>query len=263
MTSKDWKKTKEIHWTDEKNQDFNEIGLKRKGIPEGYKYKKTNPFYWLFSHAMYYGLAKWIIGLFCFFHGIRTKNKKVFKKLKGKGAFIYANHVAISDCFKFPIFFWKRVDVIGYSDALSIPVGGFFAVLFGLIPLPLKEDRDNFHKMTDAINYYVKEKDHYVLIFPEAHIWPYYTEIRNWPNNSLIYPALMNVPVVPAVTVWIKKPLRKKPRQLTVFGEPIYPKEGESITFNKDYLHKECIAQMRSIAHQYKQYEYIKYIKDE
>ena len=35
---KDWKKTKEIHWSDEKHQDFNEIGLKRKGIPEGFKY---------------------------------------------------------------------------------------------------------------------------------------------------------------------------------------------------------------------------------
>ena len=263
MKSKDWKKTREIHWSDERNQDFNETGLKRKGLPADYKFKHTSKVYWFFSHVLYYGLAKWIMGIFCLCHGIRTENKQVLKKLKGKGAFIYANHVAISDCFKYPIYINKRVDCIGYSDALSIPVAGKLAVMLGLIPLPHKEDRDNFHKMMDAINYLVKEKRHYVLIFPEAHIWPYYTEIRNWPNNSLIYPAMMKAPVVPVVTVWVKKKLRKKPRQLIVFGEPIYPKEDESITYNKDYLHQECIAQMRSIAHSYKQYEYIKYIKDE
>lgn len=260
---KDWKKTKEIHWSDEKNQDFNEIGLKRKGIPEGFKYKHTSKVYWFFSHFLYYGLAKWIIGIFCISHGIRTENKKAIKKLKGEGAFIYANHVAISDCFKYPIYIGKRVDAIGYSDALSMPVAGKLAVMLGLIPLPLKEDRDSFHKMTDSINYLVKEKKHYVLIFPEAHIWPYYTEIRNWPNNSLIYPAMMMAPIIPAVTIWKKRKFRKVPRQVIVFGEPIYPKEGESITFNKDYLHQECIAQMRSIAHSHEQQQYIKYIKDE
>ena len=263
MNTKDWKKTKEIHWSDERNQDFNELGLKRKGIPEGFKYKHTSKVYWFFSHLLYYGLAKWVIGIYVYLHGIRCKNKAVLKKLKGKGAFIYANHVAISDAFKYHIVLHKRVNVIGYSDALSIPVGGKIAVLLGLIPLPLKEDRDNFHKMTDAISYYVKEKNHYVVIFPEAHIWPYYTEIRNWPNNSMIYPSLMMAPIVPAVTVWVKRILRKKPRQLIVFGEQIYPKEGESITFNKDYLHQECIAQMKQIAKSYKQVEYVKYIKDE
>lgn len=260
---KDWKKTKEIHWSDEKHQDFNEIGLKRNGIPEGFKYKRTSKVYWFFSHALYYGLAKWIIGAYCILHGIRTENKQALKKLNGQGAFIYANHVAISDCFKYCIYINKRVDTIGYSDALSIPVGGKLAVMLGLIPLPLKEDRDNFHKMTDAINFLVKEKKHYVLIFPEAHIWPYYTEIRNWPNNSLIYPSMMMAPIVPAVTVWKKRKFRKVPRQVIVFGEPIYPKEGESITFNKDYLHQECLAQMKEIARNHEQQQYIKYIKDE
>ena len=263
MKTKDWKKTREIHWSDEKHQDFNELGLKRKGIPANYKYKHTSPVYWFFSHLLYYGLAKWIIGLYCICHGIRTKNKANLKKLHGQGAFIYANHVAISDCFKYCIYINKRVDTIGYSDALSIPIGGKLAVMLGLIPLPLKDDRDHFHEMVDAISYLVKEKKHYCLIFPEAHIWPYYTEIRNWPNNSLIYPALMMAPIVPAVTVWKKRLLRKKPRQVIVFGEPIYPKEGESITFNKDYLHQECIAQMKEIARTYEQVQYVKYIKDE
>lgn len=260
---KDWKKTKEIHWSDEKHQDFNEIGLKRKGIPEGFKYKHTSKWYWFFSNLLYYGVAKWIIGFYVYSHGIRCKNKAVLKKLNGKGAFIYSNHVAISDCFKFNIVIARRVDTIGYSDALSIPVGGKLATLLGLIPLPLKEDRDNFHKMTEAISYNVKERNHYCLIFPEAHIWPYYTEIRNWPNNSLIYPALMMMPIVPAVTVWKKRLIGKKPKQLIVFGEPIYPKEGESITYNKDYLHQECIASMKEIARTNEQVQYIKYIKDE
>ena len=49
--------------------------------------------------------------------GIRYKNKKNLKVLHGKGAFIYSNHVGISDVFKFQsLVFWKKVNIIGYSD---------------------------------------------------------------------------------------------------------------------------------------------------
>lgn len=260
---KDWKKTKTIHWKDEINQDFNEIGLKRKGVPQNYKYIRKSPIYWFFSHLLYYVIAKPLLWPFIFLHGVRTKNKKALKAFKGKGAFIYANHVAFADCFKYELILHKRLDIIGFSDALSIPVAGKLASMLGYIPLPLKEDRDNFHKMVDGINYLVKEKHHYCLIFPEAHIWPYYTKIRNWKNNALIYPALLNAPIIPAVTVWQKRWWRKTPYQRVVFGTPIYPKEGESITYNKDYLHQECIAQMHEIAKKYNEVEYIKYIKDE
>lgn len=153
----DWKKTKTIHWKDESNQDFNELGLKRKGVPQDYKYIHRSPIFWFFSHLLYYCLAKPILWPYIFFHGVRTKNKKALKAFKGQGAFIYANHVAIADCFKFELFLHKRVDIIGYSDALSIPVARRLVPLLGYIPLPLKEDRDNFHKMVDGINYLVKE----------------------------------------------------------------------------------------------------------
>ena len=263
MNTNDWKKTKKIYWKDEFNQDFNELGLTRKGVPSNYKYKHTSPIYWFFSHILYYGLAKLVLGPYCILHGIKFKNKKVLKAFKHTGAFIYANHVAISDAFKFQIFIHRRVHIIGYSDALSIPVAKRIVPSLGLIPLPLKEDRDNFHKMTDYINYLVNKRKYYVLIFPEAHIWPYYTEIRNWKNNALIYPAMMNVPIIPAVTVWKKRKFRKVPRQVVVFGTPIYPKEGESITFNKDYLHQQCLGQMKSISRSFIQQKYVEYIKVE
>ena len=40
---KDWKKTKEIHWSDEKHQDFNEIGLNQisTSIPLRYELNRT------------------------------------------------------------------------------------------------------------------------------------------------------------------------------------------------------------------------------
>ena len=76
---KDWKKTKEIHWSDEKNQDFNEIGLKRKGVPQNYKYIRKSPIYWFFSHLLYYVIAKPLLWPYIFLHGVRTKNKKALK----------------------------------------------------------------------------------------------------------------------------------------------------------------------------------------
>ena len=84
--NKDWKKTKTIYWSDELNDDFDEVGLSRPGVPEGYKYKRTNPINTFFSAILYHGIAKPILGIYCVFHGIRFKGKQNLKELKGKGA---------------------------------------------------------------------------------------------------------------------------------------------------------------------------------
>ena len=41
-SKKDWEKTRVIYWKDENKDDFNEVGLKRPSVPEGYKYKRIN-----------------------------------------------------------------------------------------------------------------------------------------------------------------------------------------------------------------------------
>ena len=124
MNFKEVKKTKIAYYSNELEDDFNELGLSRPKVPEGYKYKRTNPINTFFSAILYHGIAKPIFVLFCFFHGIRIKNRHNLKKLNKKGCFIYSNHVSISDVFKFQsdvFFLGKRVNILGYSDSLSMP----------------------------------------------------------------------------------------------------------------------------------------------
>lgn len=262
---KEWKKTKTIYWSDEINDDFDEVGLSRPEVPENYHYERVNPINRFFSGILYHGIAKPILGLFCLFLGIRYKGKENLKLLKGQGAFIYANHVGISDVYKYQttlFFFKKRVNILGYPDSLSIPVVKHIVRALGYLPVPNHGDLKNLVKLTDACKFYLDKKQ-FLLIYPEAHIWPYYTKIRNFPSGSFIYPSKYNAPVVPVVTTWRKPLVGKKPKQTIYVCEPIFPRSDLSPQENKDYLYNECLNAMKQISESVHQYEYIKYIKKE
>ena len=90
------KKTKTIYWKDELNDDFDQVGLTRPSVPKNYQYlRKLHVLSWM----AYYLLARPLLGIYCFFHGIRVKNRKNVKPLKKTGYFLYSNHVAISEVF--------------------------------------------------------------------------------------------------------------------------------------------------------------------
>ena len=266
MNFKEVKKTKVAYYSDELKDDFNEVGLSRPEVPEGYKYKRTNPINNFFSAILYHGIAKPVMAIFCLFHGIRVKNRKALKLLRGKGAYIYSNHVSISDVIKFQsyvFFFGRRVNILGYSDSLSMPIVRNLCRSLGYIPLPLKGDLKNAIAMADAMDFYVNKKRQYVLIYPEAHIWPYYTKVRNFRDGSFNYPAKSNAPVLPVVTTFRKPLIGKVPRQTLYILDPIFPLEGKTVNENKEYLHRETLKAMQELANEVPQYEYIKYVKKE
>ena len=108
--------------------------------------------------------------------------------------------------------------------------------------------------MLDCFKYYLYNKKQDILIYPEAHIWPYYTKIRPLRAAAFHYPAKFNVP---------RKRKNSKPRKALVIGKPIVPKKDLSVSENKVYLRNETQKAMDTIASSYNQVEYIKYIKKE
>ncbi len=260
----DWKKSKTIYYSDPLRDDFNEVGLDRPSLPKDYVYERNNKVVNFFTGLFYFVIVKPILWIFCKSHSIKIKGKKNLKELKGKGFFIYANHVAISDSFKIQalLFPFKRTNAVGYTDAMSVPVLGGLMKGLGLIPLPLKGDYENMKKFINSFSFYLAKKQA-IIIFPEAHIWPYYTKIRPFRNGSFYYPALNNCPVVPMVTVWRKSKISKKSKQTLLIGKPIYPIEGHSVLENKEYLHKATYEAMVNLSNSVKQYEYITYIYKE
>jgi len=261
---KEWQKTNVIYFSDIYNDDFDETSLARPGVPKEYKYIRKNPFLVFINAFLYYGLAKPVLSIGCIFNGIKVYNRDKLKELrKAKtGVFLYGNHVAIMDVFKVQAFVvHRRVNIIGFSDSLAISKFVTFLVrAFGFLPLPEPTDFTNIKKLQEAIEYSIKVKRQHILIFPEAHIWPYYTKIRDFKNGSFHYPAKLNAPIMPFVTVWRKVWWRKKPCQTIVFGDLIYPKKEYDVHQNRDYLREECLKQMNNLSHSFKQYEYVKYV---
>jgi len=260
--NKDWKKTRKIYWSDEKHDDFNDLGNVRPDVPKGYKYKRTNVFFCIWAWALYHIIAVPILWVGMFFKGIRVEGRSHLRNVKGSGAFVYGNHVAYSDVTKYQtiVFPFRTVNILGYSDSLAIPVVKHLVRALGYLPLPLKGDLDNLIALNDAFKFYTLKRKQLVLIFPEAHIWPYYTKIREFGYGSFAYPASINVPVIPTTTVWRKSKFSKRPLQTIIIGEPIFPKANYDANQNKIYLHDECLKSMRNMANSRKQYEYIEYI---
>ena len=100
-----------------------------------------------------------------------------------------------------------------------------------------------------------------IMIYPEAHIWPYYTKIRDFPYPSFEYATRLNKPIFVLTNCYQKRRFSKKPKILTFVDGPFYP--------NLNLKKKEAAKELRDIAYNtmckraaaHSTYEYIQYIK--
>lgn len=250
-----------IKYDDPLNDDFQTTALKRKPVPENYKYERRNKFNNFLSAILFWGIAKPILGFIALCSGVKIEGKENLKELKSlpTGAFIYANHTSFYDAFivQALIIRDRRTNIIGFTDVLSMPL--IRNIVRALGYLPVDNSLKAQIKLLKALGYYTQDKKQHVLIYPEAHIWPYYTKIRDFKEGSFHYPAKYNAPVIPFVTVFIKHKNNKKPKRKILVGKLIYPNPELSLKDNKLYLHEECLKAMKELASSVEQYEYIKY----
>lgn len=61
------------------------------------------------------------------------------------------------------------------------------------------------------------------MIYPEAHIWPYYTKIRPFKDSSFRYPVQYQCPVICFTNTYQKRKHSKKPQIVTYVDGPFYP----------------------------------------
>ena len=64
--------------------------------------------------------------------------------------------------------------------------------MLGAIPVP--GDKVSMRNFLEIIKKHIK-KGHSITIYPEAHIWPYYTKIRPFKSVSFAYPVDLKKPV--------------------------------------------------------------------
>ena len=189
------KKGQKIYYKDELNEEFSEVKISPRKIDEKYKYIHKNPI-WNFCSFLvqqYLSIPIKIIYSKCKFH-IKYIGKEKLKKYKKQGYFVYVNHTQpFADTFipSNPIYPQRNYFIVN-PENVSMKILGNFVQMLGAIPIPSnKKAMKNF---LEAIEKHIKNKQS-ITIYPEAHIWPYYTKIRQFKDVSFKYPVQLNVPV--------------------------------------------------------------------
>lgn len=233
---------------------------KRVELPKDYVYIQTNPFKKLYSAIVYR-----IFRLFARFYAknylhMDIKNRELLKKAKGTGYVIYANHSnPFHDAFSPAVVADRHIYTISIPANLYIPGVGKFLPYAGILPLgSTPEQKQAFHA---AIDKRLQQKN-CLVIYPEAHVWPYATKIRPFPqgDKSFIYPVRNNVPIFTMTTTYHKSKVKGQARpDMTVYLDgPFYPDPKKSDDENRADLAKKAYESMVKYSKK-NSYEYFHY----
>ena len=254
---------KVIYYEDAQKDDFADNGLKAKTVPPDFPFAIKNPLWVGLEFVTYRLIATplvWLIGKIGF--GLKVKNRKVLREIKGTGYYLYGNHTQnMMDAYTPTLIaFPKHTHIITGPEAVSVPVLKSAVQLLGGIPLP--STLGGFRPFTNALHLRIHQK-RAIAIYPEAHIWPWYTGIRNFPDGSFSYPVKENVPVIAFVTTYRKRKIFKNLWPcITVTLSPVFypdsslsPHEAKKDLRDKVY---EFMCKTASSKDNYAYYDYIK-----
>ena len=101
---------------------------------------------------------------------------------------------------------------------------------------------------------------HPVVIYPEAHIWPYYTKIRPFLDTSFRYPVEIGVPSFCFVNTYHKRRFRKRPKMITYIDGPFFAEGEGGVREKMKALRDQVFARMTELAEN-SDVEVIKYVK--
>lgn len=230
---------KTYYFRDEVNDDFANMGIDVKKTPAKHKYIHKCPVWNFFQFILYFVIAKpvvWLLNKFVY----RQKfvNHLTCKKSEISGCFIYANHTLdMGDAYTPNIIFARRNSIIVNPAATSIFGIKTVVEMLGGFPLPstLKGTVNFVESLNTLLN-----KGQSITIYPEAHIWPYYTGIRNFSESSFKYPVEFNKPVIVLTNTFLAK--GKSFRLVTHIDGPFYPE----VNLDK----KEAVHQLRNLVYQ-------------
>ena len=204
-------------------------------IDKNYNYTQKNIFskFWAW---FYYRIIIFPIGwLYCKFKGFKYIGAKKIRKCK-TGFFMYGNHTnKFSDVFSPSMLSPnKKPYLIVNPKNLNVPILHSSTKYLGAMPLP---DGLEAHKnFLNAIEYRLKQK-HGIIIYPEAKLWPYYTKIRPYDDQSFRYPVKFNVPTF-CITTTYQTTKRGKCKTIIYVDGPYYPKPELTFKQNQQELHK-------------------------
>lgn len=256
--------TKTVYYDDALNDDFSPAKPKKKPLPKNFRYLHKGFVYYLLSSTFYYVVAIPLLWLYAkIAWSFRVVGKKKIRKahLLSKGIFIYGNHTSIGDAMftQTAITNPKRTFVVCSDESVSNPLIRWFEMMIGTLPLP--DTPKISERFIDAIHYHYR-RGGAILIFPEAHIWPYCTRIRPFPDQSFTYPAQLGAPVFAICTTYEEHKFFKfrKPRAVIHVSDPIYPDMSKPLGERSHLLREAVYSYMVDISSSLDNVEYIRYL---
>lgn len=251
--------TRVIYYKDELSDEFSEDQIKTKEIGDDYNYDLGIPGKVL-RGFLYHIIAKLFGFIFLKIkYGHRIVNRKALMKARGTGYFLVGNHTnAMADPFIPSIIDpFNSVFVIVHPNNVSMPVLGKITPVLGALPLP--DTRNATKKFYDRV-FDVVNKGKCLMIYPEAHIWPFYTGIRHFKSASFGYAVKAGKPVYCFTNTYQARKFRKTPRIVTYVDGPFMADSSLSVPGQKEDLRNRIYDTMvkRSQNSNVKLIEYIK-----
>lgn len=250
-------KKERIRYYESFTDDFDESADQNFKIPDDYKWIRTDIWSRILS-AVIYAIAVAVGAVYCkLVLSIHIHGKKKLKSVQG-GYFIYGNHtqpfgdVFIPALCAHP----RRIYTIVSPANYGIPVIGKILPYLGA--LPTVGSLHGIRELDAAIRTRISNGNP-VVIYPEAHVWEYYTKIRPFSDASFGFPARMGAPVFSMTAVYKRSRFHKRPTMHMYIDGPFYP-EGNT---PKERAVSLCDTVTRSMTARSLEsdVEYIKYVK--
>ncbi len=246
---------KEIRYYSSFTDDFEQSANQNFKLPSNYKWVRTDLIS-KFLSVLIYTLAVIFSSIYCkFFLHMKIKGRKNLKNVRG-GFFIYGNHTQpVGDVFIPALCVLpKRIYTVVSTANYGIPVIGKILTFLGA--LPIVDSLHGMKELTKAMEYRLK-KGNPIVIYPEAHVWKYYTDIRPFPDTSFKFPVKLNKPAFAMTVTYKKSRLFKKPVMEVFFDGPFYA-NGDTAKEKAANLHTLVLTTMKKRS-QNSNYNYIEY----
>lgn len=250
---------RKVRYYESFSQDFEFTKNQNYTIPKDYKWIRTDIASRILS-AVIYGLALIIGHFYCrlYLH-LKIHGKNKLKSVNG-GYFMYGNHTQPFGDIFIPALcaFPKRIYTVVSEANYGIPIIGHILPFLGA--LPITEALHGIRSFGSAVENRLKAS-HPVVIYPEAHVWKYYSGVRPFPTASFKYPVKYEAPSFSFTAVYKKSKLFRRPLCEVFIDGPFYP-EGNTVKEKAAALHKKIHTAMCKRCES-GNYSYIEYIKRE
>ena len=257
---------KTVYYEDPLNDDFAGNHIRSVDVGADFEFLPQGLVYNALGLALYYLIAIPLVWLVAkLYLGLRMENREVLRQVRGSAFYLYGNHTRDLDAIvpalaAFP----QRAYVIAHRDAVSIPGIGTIAQMLGAIPVP--SEIGGMTAFAEAVETRARQGA-CIGIYPEAHVWPFYTGVRPFKSSSFRYPARSGRPVVAMAATYRKRRglffWAKRPGMTLTFSQPIYPNPSLSPRQCQEDLRRQVYTFLENQTSRPDNVAYIRYVQSQ